>query len=125
MQVALDQKAAREKANEKLRKKGKLTKKQKYLAAKAAKKAQAQSEQKEHRFNLEEALAAAKLKKLDPKAVKCFMTGLPYLASEKHVCDHFSNVGPCSVQLFHDRSTGRSNGTGFVTFATAEEALEA
>jgi len=125
LQVKVDQKVVREKANEKLKKKGKMTKKEKYLAAKAAKKAQAQGQKKQSSFNVEAGLAAAKLEKLDPRAVNVFMTGLPYLATEKHIAAHFSDVGPCTVQLIKDPVTSKSNGTGFATFTSAENALQA
>merc|ERR1712060_235222 len=58
-------------------------------------------------------------------ALSCFLTGLPYMATEKHVSEHFARIGPCTVQLLNDKVTGRSNGTGFVNFTTAEHALEA
>jgi len=94
----------------------------------AAKKAQAQANEgkKERaRFDVEETLAALKIKKLDPRAVSCFLTGLPYLASEEHVAAHFADVGPNKVQLLRDQGASRPNGTGFVTFTAAEHALRA
>jgi len=53
------------------------------------------------------------------------MTGLPYLATEKHISEHFGDVAPCTVQLLRDPLTGRPNGTGFITFTTADQALQA
>mmetsp|Transcript_96989 Transcript_96989/g.274059 ORF Transcript_96989/g.274059 Transcript_96989/m.274059 type:complete len:392 (-) Transcript_96989:73-1248(-) len=128
IKAKLEEQANREAMNKALKEKGKLTKKQKYLAAKAAKKAQAQANEgkKERaRFDVEETLAALKIKKLDPRAVSCFLTGLPYLASEEHVAAHFADVGPNKVQLLRDQGASRPNGTGFVTFTAAEHALRA
>jgi len=62
---------------------------------------------------------------MDPKALSCFMTGLPYAATERHVVDHFAPVGPATVNLLQDKVTHRANGTGFVTFSKAEHALHA
>lgn len=126
LQAKLGEKAAREAANKKLKSKGKLTKKEKYLAFKAAKKAEASQTKDSSRsqFNLEEALAAANLEKLDPKAVSCFLTGLPYSATEKHIRDHFADIGHSTVQLL-GVSAGRSDGTGFINFLSAEMALHA
>jgi len=126
LQAKLGEKAAREAANKKLKSKGKLTKKEKYKAAKAAKKAEATRTNDLPRvpFNLKEALAAANLEKLDPKAVSCFLTGLPYLATEKHIRDHFAVIGHANIQLL-GVSAGKSDGTGFITFLSAEMALQA
>lgn len=126
--AAVEEIKAKEKQNAKLKKKGKLTKKQKYLAAKAAKKAQASGEKPagvQKPFNIEQALATAGIDRLDPKAVSCFLTGLPYMATDQHVADHFKTIGHCTVQLLQDTVNGRPNGTGFVNFNTAELAFEA
>lgn len=137
----LAEKANREARNKELRRKGKLTKKEIYKARKAAKKAEAlaqveaaadgQSKPKTQKKQLPcagleaIALAASGMKELDPRAVQCFLTGLPYMATEKHVADHFASIGSCAVNLICDESTGRSTGTGFVTFETAQKALRA
>mmetsp|Transcript_40116 Transcript_40116/g.87597 ORF Transcript_40116/g.87597 Transcript_40116/m.87597 type:complete len:424 (+) Transcript_40116:65-1336(+) len=132
----LEKKLAKEVQNAALREKGTLTKKQRYLAAKAAKKAEAQTQkhgvdETDGPFKLgrsrleEEALNAAGMQKLDPRAVECFVTGLPYMATEQHIIEHFKDVGRCTVKLMRDPSTGKSNGRGFLTFATADQALRA
>ncbi|CAK0866847.1 unnamed protein product [Prorocentrum cordatum] len=119
--------AAKAAKNQALKKQGKLTRKEKYLAAKAAKKAQQLPTPggTGKAFDLEASLAAAGLEKLDPRATSCFLTGLPYMATQSHVTDHFAAVGPCTVQLRYDAGASRSNGTGFVTFKLAEHALRA
>jgi len=125
--------AARAKRNEALRQKGKMTKKEKYKAAKAALKAKtleweqgAASKGSVPCQGLEaQALADAGMETLDPRAVDCFLTGLPYMASERHVQDHFAKVGPCKVELLRDSVTGKSTGKGFATFLNAEQALHA
>ena len=51
-------------------------------------------------------------------------SGLPYSATEKHIRDHFADIGHSTVQLL-GVSAGRSDGTGFINFLSAEMALHA
>merc|ERR1740121_3546475 len=110
-----------------------MTKKEKYKAAKAALKAKtlegpsgaAVSSRVPSKGLEEKALADAGMEKLNPRAVDCFLTGLPYMASERHVQQHFAKVGPCKVELLRDDATGKRTGKGFATFLTAEQALRA
>eukprot|EP00746_Dinoflagellata_sp_MGD_P074356 gnl/MRDRNA2_/MRDRNA2_30043_c0_seq1.p1 gnl/MRDRNA2_/MRDRNA2_30043_c0~~gnl/MRDRNA2_/MRDRNA2_30043_c0_seq1.p1 ORF type:complete len:409 (+),score=124.33 gnl/MRDRNA2_/MRDRNA2_30043_c0_seq1:66-1292(+) len=57
----------------------------------------------------------------DPKAVECFLTGLPYNASVDHIKTHFKKVGDCRVTLLE----GSKRGTGFLTWQTAVQAVQA
>lgn len=126
----LDLKKARERRNKALQAKGLQTKKERYLAAKAAKKAD-EADAKKRPFKLggtrleAEALAAAGLEKLDPRVTECFVKGLPYTVTEQHVQNHFKDIAPCTVQLLMDEATGRPRGTAFLTFTLAEHALKA
>lgn len=122
--------AARTAANAALRKKGKKTKKELYLANKAVKKkaaAQLTDGRNPSSHNVEELLKAAGLDRVDPRAVECFLTGLAYMATQKHIADHFEKASctSSSVELLRDAETGRPNGKAFVTFASAEDALKA
>jgi len=139
VQEKLDEKMAREVYNKELRKKGKLTRKEIYKANKAAKKAWEQSQMHEgivgqplttsvrlggQRLEAE-ALAKAGMAKLDPEAVECFLTGLPYMATAEHIMAHFDKIGTCTVELIRDGATGRPSGKGIARFPTAEQALKA
>jgi len=121
--------AANTAKNDKLRKEGKMTRKEKFKAAYAAKKAALQSGGASKTALQDKGLQAKLLEKagldtLDPKAKECFLTGLPYGATERHVQAHFANVGACRVKLLLSEA-GRSNGTAFLTFDSAQEALKA
>jgi len=124
---------ARKKENEKCKAKGQMTKKEKYKArkselkaAKGLEKAQDGASSTSKRSNADGGPESpAKKQKLNPLAVRCFLTGLPYNATEQHIVSHFREVGPSSVEVLRDRHTGKSNGTAFATFDTAEQASEA
>ncbi|CAE8587435.1 unnamed protein product, partial [Polarella glacialis] len=116
--------------NRQLHKEGKQTKKEKYKAKLKAIKAEADAKKagggKLGAARLEEeALKLAGMESLDPNAVECFVTGLPYMASDKHVTEHFARVGPCKVKLLMDAATNRASGKAFLTFETAQLALRA
>lgn len=129
----LAQREAMTKTNKKLKAKGKMTKKEAYKARKAELKA-AKAEEKA-KLSASKAPkkrqadgtpdTAEKKQKLDPLAVRCFVTGLSYRATEQHVIKHFEEVGAVSVEILRDQNTGKSNGTAFLTFETAEQAAEA
>eukprot|EP00929_Paragymnodinium_shiwhaense_P064032 TRINITY_DN3203_c0_g1_i4.p1 TRINITY_DN3203_c0_g1~~TRINITY_DN3203_c0_g1_i4.p1 ORF type:complete len:385 (-),score=152.94 TRINITY_DN3203_c0_g1_i4:285-1439(-) len=114
-----DIKANNEAKNKQLKGKGKPTKKELYLAKKAELKAKknaaAVSNSSETKPNV----------KVDPRQVECFLTGLPFLATEKHIAEHFACVGVCSVDILRHADTGKAKGTAFIRFQTAEEAARA
>lgn len=145
LEARLAEEKARQKRNKKMTKKGKATKKELYLARKKALKVEKAKDvallcDLQQRMDLQEAKTATAAgngsgattqsgppEKVDSRAVDCFLTGLPYLATEDHVARHFEALGlPCQVSLMADPS-GRKphNGTGFATFATAEQAKQA
>lgn len=52
-----------------------------------------------------------------------FLKGLPFSVTEKEICDFFSGILVEEVVLVKNRK-GSNNGTGFVKFATREDAME-
>uniref|UniRef100_A0A3Q0S322 RNA binding motif protein 12Bb n=1 Tax=Amphilophus citrinellus TaxID=61819 RepID=A0A3Q0S322_AMPCI len=52
-----------------------------------------------------------------------FLKGLPFSVTEKEICDFFSGILVEEVVLVKNRK-GSNNGTGFVKFATRQDAME-
>mmetsp|Transcript_802 Transcript_802/g.1513 ORF Transcript_802/g.1513 Transcript_802/m.1513 type:complete len:318 (-) Transcript_802:32-985(-) len=124
--------AARQARNKALKQQNKQTRSQKYKERLKAKKAESEAQKaaiggmKLGNARLEEeALKLSGLESLDPNAKECFLTGLPFMATESHVATHFSSVGDCRVSMLWDDAKGRSSGKAFVTFNSAEAALRA
>jgi len=111
--------------NKNLKEKGKQTKKDIYLAKKAAIKAAKGGSKEPPKAATRDEDVAVKAKDLDPLQTDCFLTGLPYAATEQHIIKHFESIGACSAEVLRDQHTGKPRGTAFIIFKTASEAAEA
>ncbi len=59
-------------------------------------------------------------------ATKLFVGNINHNATENDLEDHFTKAGAVvSVNILHDRATGKSRGFGFVEMGTEEEAKNA
>lgn len=59
-------------------------------------------------------------------STKLFVGNIDYNATENDLQDHFSRAGTVlSVNILHDRATGKSRGFGFVEMSSPDEAQKA
>jgi len=123
LEKRVEEVANREAMNKGLRVKGKLTKKQIYLKKKFDLKANILAKAKEAASSKKASIGEQA--ELDPNALDCFLTGLPYMATEKHIEDHFRSIGPCSAEVLREAESKKSKGTAFISFQTAQRAVDA
>lgn len=58
---------------------------------------------------------------------RLFVGSVPYAATEADLLKHFANIGPCTVEVPLDRTTGKARGFAFVEYqshADYETAIE-